>query len=238
MLTPITRSSFSPIQVSIRSSNGTDLTPSIQVLHSHIPLSTLQQRSYTSTPIKECWGDGTYISSSSCQRARSPQAFETSCAESTPLGFTAPPHETLISKGTCAVDEICVGSNTGDENIPHHAYCVSTNDFVQIEDASSGASVTAGFNSALHSKSGSQLAVEAVITSLNKGSSLMAKSMVMQAQAYNGVWRTVNGGHTFCLRCSSVTLAPFPETAQRVKVDVVLQEWLPAGLLWLASYSY
>lgn len=98
--------------------------------------------------------------------------------------------------------------------------------------------VTANFNSALYNNNGSHLGVEAVVTSVNKGTSLSAASVVMQAQTYNGVWRTVTNGRNYCLRCSSVTVAPFPATAQRVKVDVVLSELIPTGLLWLASYSY
>lgn len=77
------------------------------------------------------------------------------------------------------------------------------------------------------------------MTSINKQVSVFAASVVMQAQAYNnGIWRTVAGGHNYCMECSSVTLAPFPVTAQRVKVDVVLTEVIPTGLLWLASYPY
>ncbi len=105
--------------------------------------------------------------------------------------------------------------------------------------------VTAGFNASLHhnnnnnNNNGSHLAVEAVVTSLNKVSSIAADSVVMQAQTYtNGVWRTVADGRIYCLRCSSVSLVPFPVAAQRVKVDVVMPEWLPVGLLWLASYEY
>ena len=103
--------------------------------------------------------------------------------------------------------------------------------------ASSGV-VTASFNAALHNKNGSRSAVEAVVTSVSKLTSLYAASVVMQAQAYNGVWRTVADGYNDCIRCSSVSLAPFPVTAQRVKVDVVMPNYTPTGLLWLASYSY
>ncbi len=101
--------------------------------------------------------------------------------------------------------------------------------------------VTAGFNASLHdnNNNGSHLAVEAVVTSLNKVSSIAADSVVMQAQTHtNGVWRTVADGRNYCLRCSSVSLVPFPVAAQRVKVDVVMPDWLPVGLLWLASYEY
>lgn len=122
------------------------------------------------------------------------------------------------------------------------AYCVSTDHFVRIGQPSSnlGSSgvITAGFDPALYNKNGSQVAVEAVVTSINKIVSLSAVSMVMQAQGFDKVWRTVADGHNYCLRCSSVSLVPFPVTAQRVKVDVVLSEAFPTGLLWLASYSY
>ena len=98
--------------------------------------------------------------------------------------------------------------------------------------------VTAGFNPAVHKKKGSRVTVEAVLTSAGTVYSLFATSLVMQAQSYNGLWRTVADGYRYCTDCSSVRLVPFPETAQRVKVDVVLPESSPAGLLWLASYPH
>ena len=129
-----------------------------------------------------------------------------------------------------------------DNDIQTGAHCVSANHFVPIgRTASSGRGqgvFTASFNAALHNNNGSHLAVEAVVTSINKVSGLSAASVVMQAQTYNGVWRTVADGYTYCLRCSSLSLAPFPMTAQRVKVDVIMPEWSPTGQLFLASYSY
>ena len=83
------------------------------------------------------------------------------------------------------------------------------------------------------------LAIEVVLTSSDNVTSLFADSVVIQAQAYNGVvFRAVLQGRTSCLRCSSLRLAPFPEAAQRVKVDVVLPATSPVGLLWLASFSH
>ncbi len=98
--------------------------------------------------------------------------------------------------------------------------------------------MTADFDATLLSQNGSQLAVEAVVTGLDRITSVFAASVVMQAQRHDGLWRTVTDGHIYCLRCASVTLAPFPVTAQRVKVDVVMPASVPTGLLWLASYSY
>ena len=108
------------------------------------------------------------------------------------------------------------------------------------ESAGSSRVVTADFNAAVHERNGSRLAVEAVVTSINRKTSLFATSMVMQAQAQanNGLWRPVADGYIYCMDCTSVDLAPFPETAQRVKVDVVMPEWVSTGLLWLASYPY
>ena len=142
----------------------------------------------------------------------------------------------------CEDDEICVGSDSIDGTPPVEAYCVSTDHFVRIGHAQSGigvassAVVTASFNPAMHNNNGSYLTVEAVATTPDNRNSLIATSMVMQAQAHDSVWRTVAGGISDCLRCPSVTLAPFPLTAQRVKIDVVLSQDSPAGLLWLASF--
>ena len=228
-------SSFSPFQITVHSSNGTDLTSSIPILHSHIPLSTLQRRSHT-FPILTCPSDA-YIARSWCEHDVSASDFAGICTEQSQQ------QHTHINEGNCARDEICVGSNAEDTDAPRQAYCVSTNHFVRIgQDPSTGNGqtsgvVTASFNSALHNN-GSQLAVEAVVTSLNRLSTLFATSVVIQAQAYNGVWRTVAEGQNYCKICSSVSLAPVPATAQRVKVDVVLPEWYPTGLLWLASYPY
>ena len=101
--------------------------------------------------------------------------------------------------------------------------------------------VTAGFNPRSHNGDGMHVAVEAVLTDVDKQTSLFATSHVIQAQWYNatrGIWRTVAQGSNDCLKCASLRLEPFPTTAQRVKVDVVLPESMPAGLLWLASYLY
>lgn len=142
-----------------------------------------------------------------------------------------------------------MGANGGEESL--QSYCVSTNGFVQIGQNSSTANgeqsagslsgvVTAGFNAAAHRRKGSLVAVEAVLTSVNKKASLFATSLVMQAQVYDKYWRTVDDFHShgYCLKCSSMTLVPFPETARRVKVDVVMPEEAPTGLLWLATYPY
>ena len=160
------------------------------------------------------------------------------------MGQTDLPQESDFSGGRCADDEICVGRSDGDRLMQSQAYCASTNHFVSIghnptngNGVSSGVA-TADFNTALHNKSGGTLAVEAVVTGANKRVSLYATSVVIQAQTYDRVWRTVTDGKAYCLRCTSLSLAPFPRTAQRVKVDVVLPASSPTGLLWLASYSF
>ena len=150
----------------------------------------------------------------------------------------------------CATTEICVGSEEGDGSTPLQAHCVSTNDFVAIgpnpsssngqQTVSSGV-VTAGFDPSSRAGNGKQVAIEAVLTHADRRTSLFATSHVMQAQWYNatrGIWRTVAQGSNNCIECSSLRLEPFPSTAQRVKVSVVLPESMPAGLLWLASYLY
>lgn len=216
------------------------------ILHSHLSLSKLQQRSYTSIPVRQCPLGELYTSYSWCQHELSPQASETLCIGPPQAGQTTPRHN-YINEGRCTTDEICVGSDNIGEANPIQAYCVSTDHFVRIGQtpssgngsslASSGV-VTASFNPALHHNNGRHLAVEVVVTSLSKKTSLFAASVVIQAQAYDSVWRTVAGGNSDCLRCSSLTLAPFPLTAQRVKIDVVLSGDSPVGLLWLASYLY
>lgn len=245
MLTLVLCSAF---KVTIISSNGTDLSSSIPIFHAHTSLSTFQKRFSSSVPVSACFVDDKYTSESWCRHEDSPREFETFCTEPLQEGQTNPPQATYISQGRCASGEICVGSDARNiDGTLSRAYCVSTNHFVQIghtpsdgngQNLASSGVVTASFNAALHNKNGSLLAVEAVVTSVNKLTSLFAASVVMQAQAYNGVWRTVASGYNDCIRCSSVNLAPFPETAQRVKVDVVMPNWSPTGLLWLASYSY
>ena len=151
-------------------------------------------------------------------------------------------------KGNCADEEICIGSETEDSTVPLQAYCVSTTHFLPIgrnttsgshQNPDSSGVVTAGFNPALHhDRNGSGLAVQAVVTAPDKSTSLFATSVVMQAQKFDGVWRTEPDGQAYCKECSSVRLAQFPAAARRVKVDVVLPESTPAGLLWLASFRY
>ena len=247
VLTLIIRSSF-PVEVTILSSNGTDLTPSTPILHSHIPLSALRKRSSNSTSIRHCPMSDENVSRSWCQHSLSAQSFETFCKEP-----PAQPDSLAImhyTQARCAADEICVGSEEGDGTTPLQAHCVSTTHFVPIgrntsnmngqKTLSSGV-VTAGFTPPYQQGNGMQVAIEAVLTDVDKRTSLFATSHVMQAQWYNatrGIWRTVAQGSNDCLKCSSLRLEPFPTTAQRVKVDVVLPDSMPAGLLWLASYLY
>ena len=236
---------YSPFDVTILSSNGTDLTSSIQVLHSHAPLSALQQRSSTSSPIRECPMDPEHVSTSWCQRSHSAQDFRTSCLAIPQPDQGKPNSVTRLAPGKCPADGICIGRGSDDETeTPVQAYCVSTNDFVKIgqeplrggQNLGSSGVVAAGLNPAFYNKSGGKIGVEAVVTYMSGKESLFAASMVMQAQTYDTSWRTVANGSANCLRCSSVTVAPFPMTAQRVKVDVVMPERIPTGLLWLASY--
>ena len=188
------------------------------------------------------------ISRSWCQHSLSAQSFETFCREpAAEPGQTDPMHYT---QARCAADEICVGSEEGDGRTPLQAHCVSTTHFVPIgHNASSGNGqesvpsgiVTAGFNPHYHDGDGTHVAVEAVLTDVDGRTSLFANSHVIQAQWYNatkGVWRTDAHSSNDCIGCSALRLEPFPTTAQRVKVSVVLPESMPAGLLWLASYRY
>ena len=185
----------------------------------------------------------TYTSRSWCQHRTSPQASETLCMGPTQQADGTGPQYRLINQAKCADDQICVGSDSsvGGTGVIE-AYCVSTDHFVRIGHNQSGigvassAVVTADFDPTIYDKRGTYLTVEAVATTLDNRNSLIATSMVMQAQAYDKVWRTIPGGDSECLRCPTVTLAPFPATAQRVKIDVVLSEDSPAGLLWLATY--
>ncbi|CAD6591046.1 MAG: hypothetical protein ASARMPRED_005161 [Alectoria sarmentosa] len=193
--------------VTIVSSNGTDLSSSIPIFHAHTSLSTFQKRSSSSVPVSGCFVSGKYTSESWCRHEDSPRDFETYCTEPPQEGRTNPPQATFISQGKCASGEICVGSDAGN-NDGH-----TPSDGNRQNLASSGV-VTASFNAALHNKNGSRSAVEAVVTSVKKLTSLYAASVVMQAQA-----------------CSSVSLAPFPVPAQRVKVDVVMPNYTPTGLL-------
>lgn len=247
VLTLIIRSSF-PVAVTILSSNGTDLTPSTPILHSHIPLPRLQKRFSNSTSIRHCPMSDDNVSRSWCQHSLSAQSFETFCKEPpTQPDTLSPMHYT---QARCAANEICVGSEEGDGTTPLQAHCVSTTDFVPIgpnpssshgqQTVSSGV-VTAGFDPSSRAVNGQQVAIEAVLTHVDKQTSLFATSHVIQAQWYNatrGIWRTVAQGSNDCIECSSLRLEPFPSTAQRVKVSVVLPESMPAGLLWLASYLY
>ena len=191
------------------------------------------------------------VSRSWCQHSLSAQSFETFCKEpGADSGQTDSLAVVHYTQAQCAVDEICVGSEEGDGRTPLQAHCVSTTHFVHIGRSASGGNgqktvssdvVTAGFNPRFQDEDGMHVAVEAVLTDVDQRTSLFATSYVMQAQRYNatrGVWRTEADGSNDCIDCSSLRLEPFPMTAQRVKVDVVLPESMPVGLLWLASYQY
>ena len=95
----------------------------------------------------------------------------------------------------------------------------------------------------VHIAPGANLAVEAVLTGLDNTTSLNATSLDMQAQSSNRafmttLWRSLPDGEKACTNCSSVELAPLPDNAQRVKINVVLPPNVKAGLLYLASIPY
>ncbi|KAL6717695.1 hypothetical protein ACLMJK_005610 [Lecanora helva] len=235
---------LSPIQVTIRSSNGTDLTLSTQILHSHLPLASLQKRSSNLTQASSCSPYEKYVSRSWCDHKASPQAFENICTER-PSANPLDPHEmTFVGRSKCAPDQICVGGSPNHLDVTNAAFCVATDNFVHVgKDGGAGrnfAIVTAGFDAERHENSPGHVAVEAVVTKdQNVQTSLIVKSLVIQAQAkINGVWKALPGDRSGCLTCSSVAIRPMPEAAQRVKIDVVLQEDMPSGTVWLASYPY
>ncbi len=230
------------IHVTVLSSNGTNLAPSVPILHSYIPRSTLQQRTYISRPARQCFPGDDWISRSQCDREVSPQKFTTTCQE--PLKEDSSYRNIHDSEGRCTPNEICVGGGLkrweAESSPPLQASCVTTDHFSPIGHAPSGSGqvstgvVTADFHPASRN---ANLAVEAVITSVDNRTSVFATSIVVQAQRFEGAWRTVDNGTAECLRCSSVVLAPFPMTVSRVKVDVVMPDSTPMGLLWLASYD-
>ena len=244
-MTPIISSSLHTFDVTILSSNGTDLTSSIQILHSPVPLSALRKRSVTSDVMRKCSMDPRSVFSSWCDHSFTAQAFQTYCKmKPQPGQRTLNP---LGSSDHCTDNKICVGSDSYHETGKlAQAYCLSTNHFVEIgqgtqtsgQNHGSTGVVTAGFDPTIYNDTGRDLGVEAVVTYLDGKLSLLASSIVMQAQSYDRSWHTVANGSAECLTCSSVTVAPFPMTAQRVKVDVVMPKNEPTGLLWLASYPY
>ena len=233
-----------PIEVNVHSTNGTNLTSSIPILHSHISPSPLEPRSFTSTAVRKCPLANSVAVRSWCEHEIAPQVFKRFCAQELPSNTdgTNPRHQ-LFFEGKCTDQEICVGSNAIDQGAAHQAYCVSTDTFMHIghnDQQGAGGSgsgqtmsvVTANFDPA----NKTSLAIEAVLTSSNNITSLIADSVVIQAQTYDGVFRPV--AYANCLKCSSVRLAPFPEMGQRIKVDVLLPARTPVGLVWLASFLY
>ena len=246
MLTLTICSPLSTVQVTILSSNGTDITPSIQILHSSEPISTLHQRSQDFYPLSACPTNDVYTSQSWCQRAISPRAFVALCKEVPDAGRPNAREYTHFTEGACHDDDICVGNDFNEDGPLQQGFCVTTNHFVQIgheqppngQNAGSSASVAANFNAAFSTGFGRHLAVQALVTNVDKRTTVQANSIVIQAQTHDSVWRTEVNGTSYCLRCSSETLAPFPKTAQRIKVDVGMPKGVSTGLLWLASYSY
>ena len=81
-----------------------------------------------------------------------------------------------------------------------------------------------------------------MITGLDKRTSAFAQSLQIQAQKAERLhdtqaWSTLVNGSNECSNCSSVHIQPLPAGTQRVKVNVLLEGAVSAGLVYLASIA-
>ena len=83
----------------------------------------------------------------------------------------------------------------------------------------------------------------AVLTGPDSRTSVFAKTLELQAQAFNmvrgkPVWETLKGGTNECGNCSSVSLQPVPQGTKRVLVHVVWEAVLStAALLYVEKVT-
>ena len=78
----------------------------------------------------------------------------------------------------------------------------------------------------------------AVLTGPDSRTSVFARSLGIQAQAFNmvkgmQVWETLKGGTNECENCSSVSVQPVPQGTKRVMVCVLLEAMSTAALLYV-----
>ena len=227
--------------VSVRNSNGTDISREIPILHqfSTVSLPPSTSKRDLSSPQNDCplpsWP---VFEGSVCLRQTSPQALLATCRHQTDLFDFKNVHS------HCADNEICVDGIRAKAGFAtqevYMAYCVNTENFIRIiQDHtttwSAAESVEVNTNS-------NDYAIEAVMTGLDHKTSVFAEFLNIQSQVYDtsknyATWRSLPNGNDNCHNCASVQIQPIPAGTQRIRVDVVLNTVKAAGLLYLATIA-
>ena len=150
----------------------------------------------------------------------------------------------------CEAHEICVDGYGPSELWDFDAavaYCVSTNNFVEIAKEKV-AHITSGVNDAGDpseivgdiTSATEGVGIEVVLTAPDHTSSIYAWRMRIEAQRYGEafnthLWYTLPNGTEDCRGCASLDLKPMPEGTKRIKVDVMLSGpgLISGGLLYL-----
>ncbi|KAI9881233.1 MAG: hypothetical protein M1830_005519, partial [Pleopsidium flavum] len=208
-----------------------DASDRITILHQQHSLSSSAKRKRElSRPLNHCpLNQGFH--GSNCAPNVNPQAHRIDCMIGNAYtGYLA----------YCGPNEICV-DGLRSPNVFHLAFCVSTENFVifakdQLRQATTSAATQAGF----HSQAGTKYAVEAVMTSPDSHTTVVASNLDIEAQTSETVnnarsWRTLNGGTAQCNNCGSVEIATVPALTQRIAIRVKVQDSTLSGLLYLTQ---
>ncbi len=217
--------------ISITDHTGKDASDRITILHhQHTSSVSTKQKRETSRPLNVCYFNQQFHRSD-CRRHVNPQAYSVGCT----IGGSHPGYV-----GSCASNEICVDGLQGAGAL-HTAFCVSTENFVRIaKDWLTHETTPAAIHVGFHPQAGSQYTVEAVMTSFDSHTTVVAASLEIEAQTSETrsnvpSWRTLNGGTNQCNMCASVQIANVPTGTQRIYVHVDLQAATVGGLLYLTQ---
>ncbi|MCJ1229790.1 hypothetical protein MMC12_006460 [Toensbergia leucococca] len=234
--------------VVIKDSTGKDISASVEVLHHHHILSSKTQKRSTFRTINECPTGYSFVRST-CNRRRSPQAWQMTCIVYALTGYHIP---TVVVSEACTHAEICVDAATNAER-RQTALCISFEDFIKyaqtrlehssltdVTHLSNIASTSTSFMSA--SIAPSLYSVDAVMTGRDPHQTLWASSMKIEAQKFSMVhsqplWQTIAGGAAQCEDCASVGIDAVPLGTQRLSVTTALQVGSSIGFLYLTTFQ-
>ncbi|CAF9923758.1 hypothetical protein IMSHALPRED_006010 [Imshaugia aleurites] len=172
-------------------------------------------------------------------RSTSLKAYKVSCRVRGRRTYGQPP--VVYVAGSCAENEYCVQGGAIMSFNPiafdrsTRAFCIQTEDFVNVALAGVNAGTTATYNAA----TSGTFAVDAVLAQPNGETSLFAQSMSIHAQTYSAffnteVWGSLPGGDNQCNNCGEIDISPIPAGTKRIKIDVTLPAGVGRGLLLMA----
>ena len=237
------------ISSSLTSSTGIDVTPSFDLMHTHMSASTLTKRIID--PTVQCFGPyaGWEDLFSKCDRDRSPQAYVIYCFIPILHHGALPPAQGYpgfrVQRGVCPPNEICVQRNDPTEINEERtvAMCTPAQAYRRFESTAGDRSSAGAVQIPGHPNNHGAVAVDAVLTGPSIVNPLKAQSITINALkrlfSVSNIphFGTTMNGTASCQNCYDVGLQPIPETTDLLTANAVLAPGLTSGTLYLTTIS-